>query len=103
MLGCQTAHVACTFAGLREINHCCGKKLEDAPNYLKYGGGPNIDMVPGKLMCVDGVSDYPSLGCFAVRDMKQLWVSLKLGTRRQLEPTSTKSAQKAQRLNEYYL
>merc|ERR1719239_1378015 len=30
-----------------------------------------VDLIPSKNMCVESFSDYPPLGRFAVRDMKQ--------------------------------
>ncbi|KAF3819721.1 hypothetical protein GH733_015230 [Mirounga leonina] len=48
-----------------------GKKLEDGPKFLKSGDAAIVDMVPGKPMCDESFSDYPTLGRFAVRDMRQ--------------------------------
>uniref|UniRef100_A0A2K5F9T7 Elongation factor 1-alpha n=1 Tax=Aotus nancymaae TaxID=37293 RepID=A0A2K5F9T7_AOTNA len=72
VLDCHTAHIACKFAELKEkIDRRSGKKLEDGPKFLKSGDAAIVDMVPGKPMCVESVSDYPPLGRFAVRDMRQ--------------------------------
>uniref|UniRef100_A0A8I3PIT2 Elongation factor 1-alpha n=2 Tax=Canis lupus familiaris TaxID=9615 RepID=A0A8I3PIT2_CANLF len=72
VLDCHTAHIACKFAELKEnIVHRSGKKLEDGPKFLKSGDAAIVDMVPGKPMCVESFSDYPPLGHFAVRDMRQ--------------------------------
>ena len=66
------AHIACKFAELKEkIDRSSGKKLEDGPKFLKSGDVAIIDMVPGKPMCVESFTDYPPLGRFAVRDMRQ--------------------------------
>ncbi|XP_037591756.1 elongation factor 1-alpha 1-like [Cebus imitator] len=71
-LDCHTAHIACKFAELKEkIDRHSGKKLEDGPKFLKSGDAANVDMVPDKPMCVESFSDYPCLGRFAVRDMRQ--------------------------------
>src|SRR5437588_1259816 len=43
----------------------------DLPKFLKSGDAAIVDMVPGKPMCVESFSDYPPLGRFAVRDMRQ--------------------------------
>uniref|UniRef100_A0A8C0P7T4 GTP-eEF1A C-terminal domain-containing protein n=1 Tax=Canis lupus familiaris TaxID=9615 RepID=A0A8C0P7T4_CANLF len=60
------------FAELKEkIDRRSGKKLEDGPKFLKSGDAAIVDMVPGKPMCVESFSDYPRLGRFAVRDMRQ--------------------------------
>ncbi|KAL4699064.1 hypothetical protein H8959_011721 [Pygathrix nigripes] len=72
VLDCHTAHIACKFAELKEkIDHRSGKKLENDPKFLKSGDAAIVDMVPGKPMCVESFSDYPPLGHFAVRDMRQ--------------------------------
>ena len=39
---------------------------------MKSADAAVIDMVPGKPVCVESFSDYPSLGCFAVRDMRRI-------------------------------
>ncbi|XP_068956253.1 elongation factor 1-alpha 1-like [Petaurus breviceps papuanus] len=72
LLDCHTAHIACKFAELKEkIDRRSGKKLEDGPKFLKSGDAAIVDMVPGKPMCVESFSDYPPLGRFTVRDMRQ--------------------------------
>ncbi|KAL4843069.1 hypothetical protein H8958_003398 [Nasalis larvatus] len=72
VLDCQTVHIACKFAELKEkIDHRSGKKLEDGPKLLRSGDAAIIDMVPGKPMCVESFSYYPPLCHFAVRDMRQ--------------------------------
>jgi len=72
VLDCHTAHIACKFAELQEkIDRRSGKKLEDAPKAIKSGDAAIVKMVPSKPMCVEAFSDYPPLGRFAVRDMRQ--------------------------------
>ncbi|KAG8000302.1 Elongation factor 1-alpha [Nibea albiflora] len=72
VLDCHTAHIACKFAELKEkIDRRSGKKLEDNPKSLKSGDAAIVDMIPGKPMCVESFSEYPPLGRFAVRDMRQ--------------------------------
>uniref|UniRef100_A0A6I8P4H4 Elongation factor 1-alpha n=1 Tax=Ornithorhynchus anatinus TaxID=9258 RepID=A0A6I8P4H4_ORNAN len=72
VLDCHTAHIACKFAELREkIDRRSGKKLEDNPQALKSGDAAIVQMIPGKPMCVESFSQYPPLGRFAVRDMRQ--------------------------------
>uniref|UniRef100_A0A8C2YJ03 Tr-type G domain-containing protein n=1 Tax=Chinchilla lanigera TaxID=34839 RepID=A0A8C2YJ03_CHILA len=69
---CHTAHIACKFAELKEKIDCwSGKKLENGPKFLKSGDNAIVDMVPGKPMCTESFSDYPSLGHFAVCNIKQ--------------------------------
>nr|XP_037859693.1 elongation factor 1-alpha 1-like [Chlorocebus sabaeus] len=101
VLDCHTAHIACKFAELKEnIDRRSGKKLEDGPKFLKSGDAAIVDMVPSKPMCVESFSDYPPLGHFAVRDMRQIVV---VGVIKAVDKKAagagkvTKSAQKAQK------
>jgi len=72
VLDCHTAHIACKFAELKEkCDRRSGKKLEDNPKGLKSGDAGIVEMIPTKPMCVESFSDYPPLGRFAVRDMRQ--------------------------------
>uniref|UniRef100_A0A8C9II91 Tr-type G domain-containing protein n=1 Tax=Piliocolobus tephrosceles TaxID=591936 RepID=A0A8C9II91_9PRIM len=89
------------FAELKEkIDRRSGKKLEDGPKFLKSGDAAIVDMVPGKPMCVESFSDYPPLGRFAVRDMRQ---TVAVGVIKAVDKKAagadkvTKSAQKAQK------
>uniref|UniRef100_H3A5A9 Eukaryotic translation elongation factor 1 alpha 2 n=1 Tax=Latimeria chalumnae TaxID=7897 RepID=H3A5A9_LATCH len=100
VIDCHTAHIACKFAELKEkIDRRSGKKLEDNPKALKSGDAAIVEMIPGKPMCVESFSQYPPLGRFAVRDMRQ---TVAVGVIKNVEKKSgvtkvTKSAQKAQR------
>jgi len=72
VLDCHTAHIACKFNEIREkIDRRSGKKLEDAPKFIKSGDAGIVDMSPSKPMCVETFSTYAPLGRFAVRDMRQ--------------------------------
>lgn len=100
MLDCHTAHIACKFAELKEkVDRRSGKKLEDNPKHVKSGDAAIVEMVPSKPMCVEAFADYPPLGRFAVRDMKQ---TVAVGVIKAVEKVETKdgkmtkSAQKAQ-------
>lgn len=98
MLDCHTAHIACKFSELIEkIDRRSGKKLEDNPKMVKSGDAAIVKMIPSKPMCVEAFSDYPPLGRFAVRDMKQ---TVAVGVIKSVEKVEakgkmTKSAQKA--------
>ncbi|KAF6001567.1 hypothetical protein CCYA_CCYA13G3477 [Cyanidiococcus yangmingshanensis] len=72
VLDCHTAHIACRFAEIQEkIDRRTGKKLEDNPEKVKAGDACMVRMEPSKPMCVESFSEYPPLGRFAVRDMRQ--------------------------------
>jgi elongation factor 1-alpha len=72
VLDCHTAHIACKFAELLEkVDRRSGKTIEEAPKFLKSGEAAMVKMIPSKPMCVEKFSDFPPLGRFAVRDMRQ--------------------------------
>merc|ERR1711970_478177 len=100
VLDCHTAHIACKFKELIEkIDRRSGKKLEDNPKMVKSGDAAIIELIPSKPMCVESFSDYPPLGRFAVRDMKQtVAVGVIKGVcKKETTSKATKSAQKAQK------
>jgi elongation factor 1-alpha len=45
--------------------------MEEEPKFIKSGDAGMVRMVPQKPMCVESFNQYPPLGRFAVRDMKQ--------------------------------
>merc|ERR1712014_461848 len=53
------------------IKNVSGKELEAFPKSVKNGDAAIVEMAPSKPMCVEAFSDYPPLGRFAVRDMRQ--------------------------------
>ncbi|XP_030046071.1 elongation factor 1-alpha [Microcaecilia unicolor] len=72
VIDCHTAHVTCKFAELQEkVDRRSGQKLEDNPSRLKSGDGATIKLIPIKPFCVERFFDYPQLGRFAARDIKQ--------------------------------
>jgi len=72
VLDCHTAHIACKFTELIEkIDRRSGKALETAPKFVKSGDAAIVKMTPSKPMCVESFQEYPPLGRFAVRDMRQ--------------------------------
>merc|ERR1711920_413928 len=72
VLDCHTAHIACKFSELLEkIDRRSGKKMEDNPSKVKSGDAAIVKLVPSKPMCVESFQQYPPLGRFAVRDMRQ--------------------------------
>merc|ERR1719277_1210091 len=47
------------------------KSAEDAPKFIKSGDAAIVKLLPSKPMCVEPFAEYPPLGRFAVRDMRQ--------------------------------
>ncbi|KAM9919618.1 hypothetical protein OXX59_007809, partial [Metschnikowia pulcherrima] len=98
VLDCHTAHIACKFDTLLEkIDRRTGKSLESEPKFVKSGDAAIVKMVPTKPMCVEAFTDYPPLGRFAVRDMRQ---TVAVGVIKAVEKSDkagkvTKAAQKA--------
>merc|ERR1711874_892105 len=77
VLDCHTAHIACKFN--------------------KSGDAGIVELIPSKPMCVEAFSDFPPLGRFAVRDMRQTVAVgvIKAVTPKDVAGTTTKAAQKA--------
>ena len=72
VLDCHTSHIACKFAEIEsKIDRRSGKELEKEPKFVKSGDAAIVKMVPQKPMCVESFTEYPPLGRFAVRDMRQ--------------------------------
>jgi len=72
VLDCHTAHIACKFSEiLTKVDRRSGKELEKEPKNIKSGDAAMVVLIPSKPMCVETFSDYPPLGRFAVRDMRQ--------------------------------
>jgi len=72
VLDCHTAHIACKFNEIIEkIDRRAGKATEANPKCIKSGDAAIIELIPSKPMCVETFAEYPPLGRFAVRDMRQ--------------------------------
>merc|ERR1711981_1258096 len=72
VLDCHTTHTACKFEHLNaKIDRRTGKTMEENPAFIKSGDAALVKLLPTKPMCVETFKDYPPLGRFAVRDMKQ--------------------------------
>lgn len=72
VIDCHTSHIACKFQEIIEkVDRRSGKVIEEAPKFIKMGESARIIMKPQKPICVEAFTQYPPLGRFAVRDMKQ--------------------------------
>jgi len=98
VLDCHTSHIACKFAELEsKIDRRSGKELEAEPKSIKMGDAAMVRMIPSKPLCVETFTEYPPLGRFAVRDMRQTVAVgvVKAVTKRDSNAKATKSAAKA--------
>jgi len=98
VLDCHTAHIACKFKEITEkIDRRSGKKLEDNPKAIKSNDAAIVTLAPTKPMCVETFTNFPPLGRFAVRDMRQ---TVAVGVIKAVKPKDmtakvTKAAEKA--------
>ncbi|MCD1171652.1 hypothetical protein KPL84_00620, partial [Bacillus anthracis] len=101
VLDCHTAHIACKFAEIKEkCDRRTGKPTETEPKSIKSGDAAIINLVPTKPLCVESFSEFPPLGRFAVRDMRQ---TVAVGVIKSVQAKDlsagkvTKAAEKAQK------
>merc|ERR1712210_142437 len=98
VLDCHTAHIACKFAEILEkVDRRTGKSTEDAPKFIKSGDAAIVKLIPSKPMCVEPFAEFPPLGRFAVRDMRQTVAVgvIKATTPKEVAGKTTKAAEKA--------
>jgi len=100
VLDCHTAHIACKFNEIKEkVDRRTGKATETNPKSIKSGDAAIVELIPSKPMCVEAFSEFPPLGRFAVRDMRQTVAVgvIKSVTAKEVSGTTTKAAAKAQK------
>jgi elongation factor 1-alpha len=72
VLDCHTSHIACKFTEIEnKMDKRTGKVTEEFPKSIKSGDAAIVRLTPSKPMVVEAFSEFPPLGRFAVRDMKQ--------------------------------
>merc|ERR1719498_2361801 len=72
VLDCHTSHIACKFTEIEnKMDKRTGQVTEEFPKHIKSGDAAIVRMVPSKPMVIEAFSEFPPLGRFAVRDMKQ--------------------------------
>jgi len=73
-----------------------GKVLEENPKFVKAGDACIVELAPSKPMCVESFTEFPPLGRFAVRDMRQTVAVgvIKATTPKEVSGKSTKAADK---------
>jgi len=65
--------------------------LEEEPKFVKTGDAAMVTLAPSKPMCVEVFAEYPPLGRFAVRDMKQ---TVAVGVIKAVEKKADKATKK---------
>jgi elongation factor 1-alpha len=72
VLDCHTCHIATKFKNIDEKqDRRTGKAMEANPKFVKTGDACIVTLEPTKPMVVETFNEYPPLGRFAVRDMRQ--------------------------------
>jgi elongation factor 1-alpha len=72
VLDCHTCHIACKFAEIEsKMDKRTGKVMEEFPKAIKSQDAAIVKLIPSKPMVVESFNEFPPLGRFAVRDMKQ--------------------------------
>ena len=86
---CHTTHIDCKFGEiLKTINSHTGKSIEDVPKFIKSKYAAIVKLFPSKPMWVESFSEFPPLGRFSARDMRQTFTAA-MAWRRPLTLTLT--------------
>lgn len=92
VLDCHTSHIACKFDELlQKLDKRTGKVAEENPTMVKNNDAAIVKLVPTKPMCVETFTEFPPLGRFAVRDMRQ---TVAVGVIKGVEKKEAKDAKK---------
>ena len=97
VLDCHTAPDACKLNNNdQKMDRRSGKVLEENPKFVKTGDACMVTLEPTKPLCVESFAEYPPLGRFAVRDMRQTVAVgvIKSVDKSEKEGKTTKSAAK---------
>ncbi|VWU48175.1 elongation factor 1-alpha [Hepatocystis sp. ex Piliocolobus tephrosceles] len=72
VLDCHTSHISCKFVNIdSKIDKRSGKVVEENPKAIKSGDSALVTLEPKKPMVVETFTEFPPLGRFAIRDMRQ--------------------------------
>jgi len=91
VIDCHTAHVACKFAKIKQkMDRKTGNVEEENPAYIQTGDACLVELEPLKPLCVESFSEFPPLGRFAIRDMRQTVAVGVIKSIAKAEPTGKK-------------
>lgn len=96
VLDCHTTHISCKFEEIQtKMDRRTNKVTEENPKFIKTGDAAMVKMKPSKPMCVEAFAEYPPLGRFAVRDMRQTVAVGVIKSVEKVEKSTAKTAVKA--------
>ena len=94
ILDCHTVHVPCRFAEItKKIDRKTGKATDNAPRSVKAMDSCVVRLVPTKPLCVETFKDFPPLGRFSIRDLRQ---TIAIGMIKQVRTKSQLDGEKEQ-------
>jgi len=71
VIDCHTSHIPCKFLLISKIDRRNNSILEENPESIRNGDSAIVKLIPQKQICLESFQEFPPLGRFAVRDMKQ--------------------------------